>query len=346
MTSALEALNQWPLTANPTLRAVTSGLINQTFIIEADGESIGVLQRLNTAIFSSMVHKDIEAITAHLEAAGLVTPRLIRTTAGELWHEAQDGAVWRAMSFHGNRTIERIHDLADATSAAKLIASFHGCLQDVNWNFQSVRPGAHDTQAHMQKLARVLTEHRQHRLWAAVNPLATTILNGWSTWTGSTSLPKRIIHGDLKISNIRYEDDTALCLIDLDTLAVGTLDVELGDAMRSWCNPAAENTTDTAFELDIFQAAMSGYAKGCAAHPPHPTEWDSIVGGTERICWELAARFAADALEESYFGFDDGYGGRGEHNLLRARGQANLAQSVRRQRQQAEQLMATLQPTA
>ena len=50
--------------------------------------------------------------------------------------------------------------------------------------------------------------------------------------------------------------------------------------------------------------------------------------GLERIALELAARFARDALEESYFGFDPAFGGRGEHNLLRARGQAALARSV------------------
>ncbi|MCA9494553.1 MAG: hypothetical protein KC621_31715, partial [Myxococcales bacterium] len=60
-------------------------------------------------------------------------------------------------------------------------------------------------------------------------------------------------------------------------------------------------------------------------------EWASIVPGVERICTELAARFARDALEERYFGWNPRFGGRGEHNLLRARGQAALARSVRAQ---------------
>jgi Ser/Thr protein kinase RdoA (MazF antagonist) len=344
--SALNALKQWPLATEATLRPITSGLINQTFVVEGPENPIGIFQRLNTAIFSPRVHEDIEAVTTRLEAAGLTTPRLIPTSKGDLWYEDPDGAVWRAMSFHGNRTIERVTDRKDAFSAGKLIAAFHAGLNNLNWEFRSVRPGAHDTRAHMEKLARVIPTHREHRLWAEVKHLGETILDGWSTWQGHTDLPTRIIHGDLKISNIRYQDNQALCLIDLDTLAVGTLDVELGDALRSWCNPAAENTTETAFDLDIFQAAMSGYAEGCAGQPPQPVEWDSIVGGTERICWELAARFAADALEECYFGFDDRFGGRGEHNLLRAQGQATLAQSVRGQREEAETLMTTIRPSA
>ena len=47
-------------------------------------------------------------------------------------------------------------------------------------------------------------------------------------------------------------------------------------------------------------------------------------------------------LEESYFGFDPAFGGRGEHNLLRARGQAALAASVRAQRGEAEAVLARL----
>ncbi|MEE2751965.1 MAG: hypothetical protein VX519_11085 [Myxococcota bacterium] len=58
-----------------------------------------------------------------------------------------------------------------------------------------------------------------------------------------------------------------------------------------------------------------------------------LVSGVERICLELAARFCADALNESYFGWDASIApGRGEHNLIRAKGQLALAAEVRRQR--------------
>ena len=110
---------------------------------------------------------------------------------------------------------------------------------------------------------------------------------------------------------------------------------ELADAMRSWCNPAGEDVRQAEFRLDLFEAAMQGYAS--------EADWTeaeraSIGPGIERICLELAARFARDALEESYFGFDPTIG-RGEHNLLRARGQAALAASVRRQRSAIEAVL-------
>ncbi|MBL8945157.1 MAG: hypothetical protein JNK45_18470, partial [Myxococcales bacterium] len=44
---------------------------------------------------------------------------------------------------------------------------------------------------------------------------------------------------------------------------------------------------------------------------------------------ELAARFAADALRERYFGWDASrFPARGEHNLVRAKGQWSLHAQV------------------
>ena len=59
----------------------------------------------------------------------------------------------------------------------------------------------------------------------------------------------------------------------------------------------------------------------------------ALPAGLETIALELSARFCADALRESYFGWDSArFGSRGEHNLVRARSQLSLAASVRRQR--------------
>jgi hypothetical protein len=62
----------------------------------------------------------------------------------------------------------------------------------------------------------------------------------------------------------------------------------------------AEDGGSPTFDLDLFAAAMEGYTAG--ARGVTADEWGAIVPGIERICWELAARFAGDALAESYFG--------------------------------------------
>ena len=79
---------------------------------------------------------------------------------------------------------------------------------------------------------------------------------------------------------------------------------------------------------------------------------DVIPTAVETIALELSARFCADALAESYFGWNrQRFASACEHNLLRAQSQLTLAQSIGRQRGEmkrvVEQACATgvLSPT-
>lgn len=314
----------WPTTVEA--RAAAGGLINQTWWVWGPDGPVAVLQRLNTDIFVPEVHHDIEAVTAHLAAHGLETPRLIPTRAGALWTETPDGA-FRALTLVGDRTVDTIDHPDLAEEAARLVGQVHRALADLDVRFRSVRPGVHDTDAHQRTLVVAVAECPEHRLARPVAALAREVGERWARWDGPRHLPTRIIHGDLKISNVRFQGRRAVALIDLDTWQHGTLDAELGDAMRSWCNTGGEDQSEGHVDVDVFAAAMRGYRAG-AGDGVTDAEWAGMAPGLERIALELAMRFAADALRESYFGFDPAIG-RGEHNLLRAQGQLALARAAR-----------------
>jgi len=335
-------VDAWCWEAAPTVRELSGGLINTSYRVEVEAQPVAALQRLNTSVFDAAVHEDIEAVTSHLEARGIPTPRLIRTRAGGIDHDAGADGIWRVLSWIGDRTVHKVADPEDAHSAAALVARVHGALADFAVPFRSVRDGPHDTMAHMRRMRLAMDRGSGHRLADAVGPLAEEVEECWCTWDGSLEGASRVIHGDLKIANVRFQGSKALALVDLDTFQVGNLAVELGDAMRSWCNPATEDSARSVFDLGVFEASMRGYAQGAAASgaPPSDDEWDAIVPGVERIALELTSRFLRDALEERYFGFDPRFGGHGEHNLLRARGQLHLAHEVRRQRAAADQILA------
>ena len=145
----------------------------------------------------------------------------------------------------------------------------------------------------------------------------------------SPSLPKRIAHSDLKISNLLFaeHDGEARCLIDLDTVARMPIAHELGDALRSWCNPLGEDVTETRFDHVLYDAALEGYL--AAAPSLSPEEIASIPLGLVTIATELAARFCTDAIEDRYFGWDPTrFPSRRAHNEVRARGQLCLARAV------------------
>jgi len=94
-----------------------------------------------------------------------------------------------------------------------------------------------------------------------------------------------------------------ICLVDLDTLGLGTMAFELGDAMRSWCNPHGEDAGSVTFDLPIFAAAIRGF-RAVADELVSADERTSIVVGLETVCVELAARFAVDVFRDEYFGWD------------------------------------------
>lgn len=324
------------------VRAAEGGLINQSFIVTGPGQV--VLQRVS-AIFPPGIHDNIEAVTARLAAAGLVTPRLVPARDGRLWVEVE-GAVWRVMTFIEGATHDVVGDPAQARAAAALVARFHSALDDLDHTFVHRRQGAHDTPRHLQRLRDAVAARGGHRLYARVAPLAGEILTAAQAMPPLPPLDERVCHGDLKFNNVRFagaaapERDRALCLIDLDTVGPLALAYELGDAWRSWCNRNGEDAPVAAFAPEIFAAAVAGYREG-RGRAFTAGEQRALLLAVEWISLELAARFAADALAESYFGWNAArFPTRGDHNLVRALGQWSLHRALVEARDERRALLA------
>jgi Ser/Thr protein kinase RdoA (MazF antagonist) len=329
-------LHLWSAFVDQKASPLEGGLINGTWQV---GEPpVGVIQSLSP-IFRPEVNRDIAAVTARLEAQGILTPRILETDAGDLWHVDASGCCWRALTWMPGFTHHKLRDPALAHQAGGMVARWHEALRGFSHSFHFSRPDAHDTLAHIQSLEEATQRMPGHRLYDEVSALAQDILEAWRTWSGRMDGPTVLAHGDLKISNLRFNGaGEAIALLDLDTMGYLSLDVELGDAWRSWCNPAAEDATESHFDLSLFEASAKGYLADRALSAE---EREALPGGVERICLELSARFAADALNEAYFGWNPSVAPtQGEHNLLRARGQFSLASSVRDQRIQMEAVLA------
>ena len=314
-----------------TIARVPQGLINLTLdVVCTDGRRF-VLQRLHR-VFGPEVNDNIASVAAHLRSHGLTTPDVVPACNGRRSVTRDDG-LWRLLSFVPGRAFDALTTSPQAASAGALLGRFHAALVDFRGELRSERPPVHDLHRHLDKLTQVLDAYRSHPLRPAVDTAARAVRTMLDGITAFAVEPPRIVHGDPKISNVMFDEagETARCLIDLDTLTRMPLAFELGDAMRSWCNPHGEDAAGACFERPLFEAAVTAYLEAARGFIS-AAECHAIVPATETIHCELAARFLADALEESYFAWDDGrFATRGEHNLARARGQLAACESLRRQ---------------
>jgi Ser/Thr protein kinase RdoA (MazF antagonist) len=339
---AAQILAAWDLGPEPRVSPIEGGLINRTFLVTA-GATRFVLQWVNP-LFDPRMHDDIEVVTSHLAARGLTTPRLIATRAPDRPRFVSDPerGVWRLFTFVAGRTLHRVTGPGAARSAGHWVGRFHAAVTDLDHEFRYARSGVHDTAKHLEHLEGALATHTAHPAYDRVAPLAEQILREARALPPLPDAPLRIAHGDLKISNLlfAFDSDEAIALVDLDTLSRFPIAVEMGDAFRSWCNPLGEDDDRAALRPDLFEAAVEGYARG-AQGLLLPEERNALVLGTWTIATELAARFCADALYESYFGWNPAcFSSRSEHNQVRARAQLAVAQSVRSQRAALERTTA------
>lgn len=345
------ALAAYDGVAGAAVTPITGGLINETYLVELPSASgRAVLQRVSP-IFGRAVHEDIEAITAHLAAQGMLTPRLYRTRGGELSVDLGGDGVYRLMTYvpgHSYKVMTR--ELA--RPAGELVGRFHAALVDLRHRFHFVRPGAHDLGGHLKRLRQALDAAASSNFQAPEADVPKEFFALGQALCGHAEvlplgiefprdLPLRLCHGDLKLNNLRFDDSgQGVCLLDLDTLGQLPLAFELGDALRSWCNPHGEDVVDGGFDLTLFEEALVGYV-GPARAFLTPAEKASLVAGAERITFQLAVRFAVDIVQQNYFRWDrQRFKSRAAHNLIRAAGQWSLCRSIAAVRSRAEAIAA------
>ena len=310
------------------IQPVNSGLINMTWHVRADNGVDYILQAVNR-MFSPEVNHDIDVVTRHLEKSGLLTPKLLLTKNGAVFHR-ENNQTWRMFNYiHGN-----IHHRLDrprlAEAAGVMLGRMHMALNQLDYEFQTSRPGVHDTVQHMQRLESALENKRAHERYEIIKPLGENILALSEQLPELPVVSKRIVHGDPKISNFVFASDNRKveCMVDFDTLSKMPIYLEVGDALRSWCNPMGEDSPEGYFSTRHCRAALEGYAS-YAREFLTEREGRGFLPATLTIYVELAARFCADALNEDFFSWNASkFKSHSEHSETRARGQLSAANSI------------------
>ncbi len=317
---------------------VEQGLVHETFFVDSS-EGSYVFQRLAPGLSSMDVVADYVAVTDHLAKKGQPSPVVIRTLDDHplAFDDADEKRrYWRLTTRLPGETRTAVRNAHDVEEAARALGRFHVAMADFDAPFRSAHPG-HDTALHLERF-RTSAANPVHE--AHLPLVADTLAAVEQELPGlllSSHLPRHVVHGDPKISNVLFLGDEALALIDLDTCNRHSVLVDLGDAVRSWCRTGEEDEA-TEFELGRFEAFLRGYAAQGVALTE--AERASLADCGRLITWELVARFARDVLEDDYFGWDvERYETRRAHNLARTEGMAFLAKDMSAKRAEAAELV-------
>ncbi|MEJ2069883.1 MAG: phosphotransferase [Syntrophobacterales bacterium] len=329
--------------------AYGSGNVNDTFLVTVDtpGEWRFILQRLNSAVFRrpELVMGNFRIVTEHVQQLlqrqplgsdrRFELPRLLLTRDGRDLVVDEAGNCWRALSFiEGAETFDIIKDEDQAREVGRALGLFHYLLADLPARrLADTLPGFHVTPGYLKHYDEVLAKHGAGRSPEVAYGLR--FVEQGRTWAGvleeaqaQGKLSRRPIHGDPKVNNVMLDTATgqAVGLIDLDTVKPGLVHYDIGDCLRSGCNPQGEETEDwetVRFEPELARALLQGYvARARDILTDH--DWAYMFEAIRVIAFELGLRFFTDYLAGNvYF-----KARHPDHNLIRALVQFKLTESI------------------
>jgi len=204
-----------------------------------------------------------------------------------------------------SESFDTIYSHEQAYEIGFALGLFHEYINRVDPQiFDTVLPGFHVSPGYLKAFDRVMRETDYE-----IDEALQFALDFIETHRGSIgvlekareegTLPLRVIHGDPKANNIMFHKDTgkAISVIDLDTIQPGLVHYDIGDCIRSSCNPLGEEPgiewASTRFDLVSFQHVIEGYLQR-GKHFLNDKEYDYIYDAVFLMTFELGLRFLTD----------------------------------------------------
>lgn len=364
-------INKFSITGRlVALQPFGNGNINDTFLAiyrNTFTETQVILQRVNRNVFPrpEVIMANMHAITKHCHekleddaAKGnddrvWQMPRIVRTKEGADFVTDENGDVWRVitriLSAHAFDTAQSPEHALECGAA---LGHFHYLVSDMDPDgIQDPLPGFHVTSGYLAQYDETLMCATAREILGAsmeAKRLAKYVEErrefavSLEKAEASGELRKRMFHGDPKVNNIMIDDFTGkgTAMIDLDTVSPGLMHVDVGDAVRSICNPAGEeelNLGKVTFDENLFLAFMKGYLKEAGSFMTD-AERAYLYDAIRLLPFELGLRFFQDYLAgDKYFKVR-----QPGQNLNRARVQFRLCEAIEARERSIREILAKL----
>ena len=326
------------------IKALTSGLINQTYLVKTadENEPNYVLQRINNNIFCDvdMLQHNIEVVTSHIRQKLVAANeddierkvlRFIPATDGKTYYKDETG-YWRVSVFiPESQTLEAVTPESSYLAGLKF-GEFQAMLADVPEQLGEIIPKFHNMEFRLQQLREAVAENKAGRL-AEVQDIVDAIEKDAEKMCSAEQLhregklPKRICHCDTKVSNMMFDmEGKVLCVIDLDTIMPSFIFSDFGDFLRSAANTGKEDEADlnnVQFNMEIFKAFAKGYIESARVFLT-PLEIEMLPYAAQLFPYMQAVRFLADYINGDTY-YQTKYA---DHNLVRTKAQYKLYQEA------------------
>ncbi len=329
------------------LREFGNGNINDTYLVTLDtGEEKNfVLQRINTQVFKQprLIMQNMRAFTEHVRNSARQValahrwemPRVLPTQDGQDFYLDAQGDFWRAISYIDRaQSFDTIKDLDHAREVGNALGTFQYLISDLPiQRLSDTLEGFHITPRYLEQFDQAHSQNGHHNKAEVRHCLdfvdqrrAFAFVLEEAREQGK--LPLRPVHGDPKVNNVMIDEASgrAISLVDLDTVKPGLIHYDIGDCMRSGCNPLGEETEDweaVRFDPEIGAAILEGYLAR-ALHFLTAADYEYLFDSIRLLTFELGIRFFTDYLAGNvYFKVK-----HEEHNLQRALVQFKLTESI------------------
>jgi hypothetical protein len=329
-----------------------SGHINDTYQVQfkaSEGVRRYVFQRINTGIFKQpkQLMENILRITLHqlkkLKDSGedAVERKCLKfypAKNGEYFHVDKKGNYWRVCQLieHAH-TCDIIQSAEQAFLTAASFAKFQKTFVDLpGGRLHETILNFHNTASRFSDFERAAGQNSVKRA-ASCKKEINFVMNRKSIapvlvdLMKKNKIPEGVTHNDTKLNNIMLDDATneAICVIDLDTVMPGSSLYDFGDMVRSSSCTAAEDEKDlnkVAINPHMFEALAGGYLSE-AKDFLNGEEIDHLAFSGKLITFEQGIRFLTDYLSGDLY-YKIKYP---EHNVVRARNQFKLVESIEQQ---------------
>lgn len=320
-----------------------SGLINDTFKVNAGGHCY-VLQRVNHHIFCDVdaLQRNIDAVTAHIRRkitekggdrdAKRATLRFLDNTATGKSYYFDGDCYWRVSEYIDGTFTRTTVNEENAFKTGKAFGDFQRLLSDLPEQLVETIPDFHNMDFRLRQFKEALASDAAGRK-GGVSELTEALLAraGHACLAERLHekglLPKRICHCDTKVDNILFDKEgNVVCVIDLDTVMPSFVFSDFGDFLRSAANTGKEDDLDPdniEFDMSVFRPFARGYMESAGAFLTE-VEKGNLPYAAERFAYMQSVRFLTDYLNGDIY-YKTAYP---EHNLVRAKAQFKLLQSI------------------